>query len=183
MSGEAHIRIDEGIPRGPRIPHQPPAERQKQTGVYHAGKLQSLDINAVLVRYLNGETSSEIALTLGCTRQGLAFHLRRHAEEDWREAQIVLAIERKERAEEDLQGASDALSLARAREQLRSAQWDLERVFSRIFGPKQELTIELTGDLGERLRRARERVIEGETVSNTANAALLPVIQPEVNSE
>lgn len=82
-----------------------------------------------------------------------------------------------------MQGASDALSLARAREQLRSAQWDLERVFSRIFGPKQELTIELTGDLGERLRRARERVIEGETVSNTANAALLPVIQPEVNSE
>jgi hypothetical protein len=45
-----------------------------------------------------------------------------------------------EQAKEDLQTAADPLSLARAREALRSAQWELERLFSRLYGQKQEVT-------------------------------------------
>jgi len=61
--------------------------------------------------------------------------LLRYAEEDWRQAQVLRALQRKEEAEAELdEGAADALSLARARERLRAAQWDLERVCRRIYG-------------------------------------------------
>jgi hypothetical protein len=133
-----HVRIDEGIKRGPKRPAMPVdlPEPAKPT----SGKLQGLDVKAILKRYVAGETSTQIAQTLDVTRQGLAWWMRKHAEDDWRESQIIQAIERKERAQEAIDKADDALSLARAREQLRSAQWDLERVYSRIFAQKQEIT-------------------------------------------
>lgn len=138
---ESHIRIDEGVKRGPRKKAYPRVQPLKAVpGIYHPDKLKGLDVQSVIGRYLNGETSNQIAASLGCTRQGLSFHLRKNAENDWREAQIVQAIERKELAEDELGTAPDALALARAREQLRSAQWDLERIFSRMYGPKQEIT-------------------------------------------
>ena len=39
---------------------------------------------------------------------------------------------------------------------------------SRIFGQKQEIT-HISADLGDRLRRARERVIEGQIVGNAVD--------------
>ena len=129
------------------------------------GALATVEPQTIIARYLQGELTEDIAKSYGVTRQGLGYHLRKTAEEEWKEAQIILAIERKDRAEDALESAADALSLARAREQLRSAQWDLERLFSRLYGPKQEVTV-ISGDLGDRLRRARERVIEPESVSD-----------------
>lgn len=171
-----HVRIDEGVKRGPKKRTTPRLQPLKTIpGTYHPGKLAGLDVQAVIGRYLNGETSNQIAESLGCTRQGLAYHLRKHSEEDWREAQIVQAVERKDLAEDAIRDADDALSLGRAREQLRSAQWDLERLFSRIYGPKQELTITDKTDLGDRLRRSRERVIEG-TSERVAPAQPSPII-------
>jgi hypothetical protein len=135
-----HVRIDEGIKR-PRKQRQGPRLPTLKTAVtYHPAKLANIDVQDVIGRYLNGESSVQIATGYGVTRQGLAFHLRKHAEDDWREAQIVQAIERKELAQDGIDTAEDALSLARAREQLRAAQWDLERLFSRLYGPKQEVT-------------------------------------------
>ena len=104
------------------------------------GALVNIDSKTIITRYLNGELSDDIAKSLNVTRQGLSWHLRKHAEEDWKEAQIILAIERKEQAQKAMDVAGDALALARAREQLKSAQWDLERVLKRIYGPSQEVT-------------------------------------------
>ena len=183
-----HVRIDEGVKRGPKKRTTPRLPALKTIpGHYHPAKLAGLDVQAVIGRYLNGETSNQIAESLGCTRQGLAFHLRKHSEEDWREAQIVQAVERKDLAEDAIRDADDALSLGRAREQLRSAQWDLERLFSRIYGPKQELTIDdKRSDLGDRLRRSRERVIEGEVIAAPAQPSQiieLPAIAPHNTGE
>ena len=41
---------------------------------------------------------------------------------------------RKDDAENELDGATNALDITRARERLRAAQWDLERVCRRIYG-------------------------------------------------
>jgi len=93
------------------------------------------DPQQVIADYLAGKTTRDIARDrFNCTRQALNYWLREHAEEDWRKAQVILAIERKEKAEQDIETAPDALALARARELLRSAQWDLERVCRRIYG-------------------------------------------------
>ena len=135
-----HVRIDEGVKRGPRKPRKPVPPKATKPTIFGTGKLSTTTPKSVIERYLAGENSTQIAATLNVTRQGLAFWMRKHAEEDWREAQIIQAVERKEEAEAELETAPDALSLARARERLRSAQWDLERVFSRIFGQKQEVT-------------------------------------------
>lgn len=96
--------------------------------------LRSVDPKDVLDRYLAGETGPQIALSLGVTKQALSHWLSNVAEQEWRSAQFVKAFNRKEEAEDLIETASNALDLARAREKLRAAQWDLERVCRRIYG-------------------------------------------------
>ena len=157
MANEAHVRIDEGIERGSRIPPAPWPQRRPP----RAGKLKDLDIRTVVARYLNGEEIAEIADTLDVHPKALNYHLLKpEVVEEWRAAQVAVSLAENQEAKQVVRDAPDALSLARAREQLRSSQWDLERLFSRLFGQKQELTITDNTDLGERLRRARERVID-----------------------
>jgi len=170
---ESHIRIDEGIARGPRTPSEPTTTAQVEPIPFDQGKLAKIDVQRVLERYIGGETTTQIAASLGVTRQGLGWWMRKHAEGDWKDAQIILAFERKERAEDALATANDALSLARAREQLRGAQWELERVLSRIYAQKQEVTGKDGGPLQVQIVRFGQ-TIEGEaSVVNTPNAALL----------
>ena len=177
---ESHIRIDEGIPRGPRKPRKATRTAQVERIAFDQGKLATIDPQALLERYIGGETGTEIAKSLGVTRQGLNWWFRQHAEEAWKEAQIVQAIEKKEKAEDDLASATDALSLACAREQLRGAQWDLERVYHRIYGAKQEVTVKneehitlvLEGDVSALIERVRPK----PSVAPVPNAALLPPI-------
>ena len=102
--------------------------------------LRDADPKTVLQRYLSDESTKDIASSYGVTRQALGQFLLKHAEAEWREAQVARAIARKESAEDDLETAPDALSLARARERLRAAQWDLERVCRRIYGQDGPIT-------------------------------------------
>lgn len=153
-----HVRADEGMERGQRNTPAPWPPRKPPT----AGKLgPDFDPMTVVARYLNGEEISQIAETLNVHPKALNYHLLKpHILEAWREAQVAVSLAEYQEAKEVVRAAPDALSLARAREQLRSAQWDLERLFSRLFGQTVHQTIEIVGDLGERLRRARERVID-----------------------
>jgi len=96
--------------------------------------LKDVDPKLVLERYLAGETGPDIAKSLGVTKQALSFWLLTKAEDDWRASQLVKAIDRKDRADQMLESADNPLDLTRAREMLRSAQWDLERVCRRIYG-------------------------------------------------
>ena len=79
--------------------------------------------------------------------------------------------------EDELDSATDALSLARAREQLRGAQWELERVLNRIYAQKQEVTGKDGGPLQVQIVRFGE-TIEGQAVVDVPNAALLPPVKP-----
>lgn len=109
--------------------------------------LKGVDPKAVLQRYLSDETTKQIAADYGVTRQALGQFLLKHAEDEWKEAQVARALARKESAEDDLDiisakiNASDreerdrlTLTLSLARERLKAAQWDLERVCRRIYG-------------------------------------------------
>jgi hypothetical protein len=96
--------------------------------------LKSVDPKEVLDRYLAEESSESIALSYGVTRAALSLFMLRNAESEWKEAQLTKALIRKERAEDLMDKADNALDLTRAREQLRSAQWELERVCRRIYG-------------------------------------------------
>jgi hypothetical protein len=134
-------------------------------------RLAGQDPHAILLRYLSDESTSTIAADYGVTRQALGQFLLKHVEEDWKEAQVARAIARKEKAEDDIESATDALQLAKARELLKAAQWDLERTCKRIYGIDRDINFNLNiGDLGDRLRRAkdRERVIDVTPEQETA---------------
>jgi hypothetical protein len=88
----------------------------------------------VLERYLAEETSTQIAQSYGVTRAALSFFMLKHAEEQWKNAQVTKALQRKEKAEDAMETADNPLDLTRAREMLKSAQWDLERVCRRVYG-------------------------------------------------
>jgi len=110
--------------------------------------LREADPKDILKRYLSDESTKDIAASYGVTRQALGQFLLKNAEQEWRDAQVARAIARKEAAEDDLEAitaitikAADkeererlALTVSLAREKLKSAQWDLERVCRRIYG-------------------------------------------------
>jgi hypothetical protein len=91
-------------------------------------------------KYLDGQSTVDQAKEYGVTRQRLNQILLQHAEHEWRTAQVAQAATVVEEAEEEVKTAPDVLALARARERLKAAQWRLERLCSRIFGQKQEIT-------------------------------------------
>jgi hypothetical protein len=89
----------------------------------------------VIDRYMDGEKVADIAKQLGLKGGEQIYRLLcTHAEEDWKSAQASRALVEYERAKEGLDSASDGLSLARAREQIKTAQWELERVLRRLYG-------------------------------------------------
>lgn len=126
------------------------------------GALATVKPQTIIDRYLAGELTDKIAKDLDCTRQALWYHMMKHAEAEWKDAQVILALERKEKAQIAMDSATTALDLARAREQLKSAQWDLERVLKRIFGPSAEVTGKDGGPLTVEIIRYSPTVIEGE---------------------
>ncbi len=129
----SHVRIDEGIARGPRTPHtltpRPAYQRRN-------GSLAKADAAAVSQRYLRDENTAVIAESLAVHRSTVNQWLLRTCEDEWKGAQVARAITALEQAKDDLAIASDALALARAREQMRCAQWELERLFARLYGVK-----------------------------------------------
>jgi transposase len=115
--------------------------------------LKDADVGDVLTRVLNEESTKDIAKSFGVTRSALNQWLLAYAEKDWKTVQVIRAHKRKDEAEEEIETATDALSLARAREKLRAAQWDLERVCRRIYGQDApasaqavQINISLRGD-------------------------------------
>ena len=170
-----HIRIDEGVKRGPRKPRNSILRRDPVNGQAMAVIPHDLLPATVLDRYLSDERTADIAASYGVKRSRLNQWLLEHAEEHWRKAQVARAVTAMENAKDTLEVAGDPLTLARARELLRAAQWELERLFSRLYGQKQEVTV-INADLGDRLRRARERTIEHEPATDVV---LLPdVVKP-----
>ena len=136
--------------------------------------LSKVDPKVVLDRYLAGETGPQIAASLNVTKQALSYWLINHAEAEWKSAQFVKAFNTKEQAEELMSSATNALDLARARELLRSAQWDLERVCRRIYGQDApanaaqavQININLRGGAAERTINDLEHVAEPQTANN-----------------
>jgi Zn-dependent peptidase ImmA (M78 family) len=98
------------------------------------GALALIEPKLILDRYLNGESTTQIAQTFGVTRRALNYQLLKLAPDEWKETQFILAHERFEDAKDAISAADDALPLARAREAAKVAMWELERVAKRIYG-------------------------------------------------
>lgn len=171
-----HVRIDEGVKRGPKSKFIKPRLAAKALTVAKSPLKdmtpeRRLEIaNSVLERYMHGAQIAEIAKEYQTSDVTIYALLLREHEQDWADVQRARALARLESGMKSLEDAPDALSLGRARELVKSAQWELERLLDRLYGQKSHVTIESVGDLGDRLRRARERTIDG-------NATLVDDVQ------
>ena len=180
-----HVRIDEGIKKGPRKPKKPKITRAPRADPGTAIP-PDLDPKHVLDLYLQHPTTSGIAQQLGVRRSTLTLWLRERCPTDWKNVQIARALIRKEDGDAGIEGADDALSLARAREMLRSGQWDLERLDSANYGQKQELSVDVNyhviieSALVNSAASLAESIRGEVTVAQTPNAALLQ-LDPEVS--
>lgn len=127
-----------------------------------AGALAHIDDEAILERIQAGEHAIHIAQELG-VHQSALYH--RYAENPhYKLARRLGARVRLEQAEREIEGAADAFTLARARERFRAVAWRCEREFPDEWGQKTHVTVEQVGDLAEKLRRSRERVIPQDVV-------------------
>lgn len=176
MKQHKYERMDKGLKRAKRITK--PFEARKGTLGNNAGALAHVDDDVVLARVKAGEHVARIAEELGVSRAALSIRYRGHPEylvarEDGTEARL-------EDAEIQIQAADDPLNLARAREWFRAVAWRAEREFPARWGQHHHLTVENVGDLGDKLRRSRERVIPQDIVDVEPEApqqtALVPAI-------
>lgn len=145
-------------------------------------------INQALQMYEEqGIEISQAAKTLDVPARTIHRWLATNASERWREVQQARALADYEKARtarddasktlSDLQSTLEAESvedaqernwrLAHAREVLKAAdtqldhqKWLLERLLAKLYGQQNKVTVEVIGDLGEKLRRAKERVID-----------------------
>lgn len=121
----------------------------------------------VLDRYIAGEQVAAMASEYETSDVTLYALLLREHESDWKDIQEARALARLERSQGELRTAPDALSLARAREEVRSAQWELERLCRRLYGEdRQQLQVQISPTLVISVAQAPQgEVIEHQGVA------------------
>src|SRR3990167_9121388 len=134
-----HISIDEGLPRKQISLHKA-YRRNRETGRVE-GVPVGLDPKAILEQYLSSKTTSQIAKQYGVKRNTLVTWLRGKCPKEWKQVQAVRALMLKEDGTEAVMDARHPFHLARAREMIASAQFDLERL-DEDYAPKQQVTVE-----------------------------------------
>jgi hypothetical protein len=176
MTSEAHLRIDAARDPRKNIDRKP---RASLTGTFTTPYPPGTRDKVTAASYTllaSGRTTDEIGAQFNVPGSTVRFWLLNDPQAE--EARLSMIEHELARTGEQLRVADEPLSLARAREEARYWMWIAERRISRLYGQKQELTVTLKDGWAERLRRARERVIENgsqESVAQTTNAApLLP---------
>ena len=144
MTDVIGTRIDRGVKRGRKTPINSRAARgltpKPRPDDLGSWKIPAdLNPHEVLHCYLTEQTTSQIASQYGLSRRALVKWLREMVPTEWREIQLLRAHANLENGEDGIEVANDALSLARAREQAKAAQWRLQSL-DKDYHPKQEIT-------------------------------------------
>ena len=122
--------------------------------------------DAILEEVRKGRVLHEIAEQYGVCKQALHRHIKDLPE--YQEAKIQQAASMIEEAKKETWVAREPVDIARAREITRFAFRYAESVDPERWGQKREITV-THNDLGERLRRAKERVIEHEPAQDVVS--------------
>lgn len=138
-----HVRIDEGIKRGPRKKTGPKPSSPRRNNGQFVPTLPNdpQSIAKALQDYCNGSTLLQIGQQYGVTRQAVYGWLLGELGGEQHAALVTRALTaRIANGDEMLDGANNPLDLQRGREQARNARLDLERRRSHLYGQKQEVT-------------------------------------------
>lgn len=107
--------------------------------IANAGKpLAELGAEPILARLRCGEKARAIAAELGVSDVAMYAYLLRNAPTEWLELSAGRSLARLDKAADDLDTAEDQLTVSRARESARLAQWDLERANRKLYGDNKQ---------------------------------------------
>ena len=177
MGQEAHIRIDEGIKRGPRKKTGPkPSSPRRNNGQFV--ELLPNDpesISKAIQDYAAGATLEQLAQQHGVTKQAVYSWLLGELGGEQHSTLVTRALTaRIARADGIIETADNPLDLSRGRELARNFRLDLERRRSNLYGnrlaveSKQVMdpaTQELATAATELLRHFREKVVNPEPIA------------------
>ena len=138
-----HVRIDEGVKRGPRKkPGPKPSSIRNNVGQFLPILPNTPEgIRNALEAYCQGATLKELGEQFGVSRQAVYGWLLGELGGDQHTALVTRALTaRIAKGDEMLDTADNPLDLQRGREQARNARLDLERRRSAIYGQRQEIT-------------------------------------------
>ena len=179
MTSEAHVRIDEGVKRGPRRKVDRHPKAQTFLSAYSLETRQRA-VNDAIEALERGETTEQIAARHNLPGRTLrAWLLGDDKAESARSRMISYELAR---TISDIGEAQDPLPLARAREEFRAWSWIAERRESRLYG--QRLSVEskqvmdpasqeLATAAVELLRHFREKVVNPDPVQIEEKSAPL----------
>jgi hypothetical protein len=126
-----------------------------------APEVRSERLQNVIARVVNDEKLVDIAKDFGLSRSALNMALLEYAEADWQRAQVARALSELEQATDERETAADALTLARARDREKSAQWKLERLLRRLFGQEAQINVaQIAVQIGVQLRDDSTQVVD-----------------------
>lgn len=113
----------------------------------------------VFSRYLDDGHLRDIAKSLGVARTSLYQAIVKYEPEQWQALQAARALAELDDAEDAMRCADDAVAVSRAREQLKTAQWKLERTCRRLYGTdsKEDVgaKVAITLNLGTDIRTVK----------------------------
>lgn len=157
-------RIDKGTKRDYRaLARRQPRTNKGTFGLIHDPEKRKAAILDALDSLPFGEPTNQIAARHGIpgptlrawllAEESLPAEIARNA---FMSSELSLRVQ-------DIDEATDPLSLARAREAFRAWSWIAERRNAKFFGPKQEVTHTLKPEFNVILKQA-DTVIEGQSV-------------------
>ena len=139
-----HVRIDEGMKRGPRKkPGPKPSSPRRNNGQFIPTLPNDPEsIRKALEDYCSGATLKQIGQMHGVTRQAVYGWLLGELGGQTHSDLVTRALTaRIAKGDETLDTADNPLDLQRGREQARNARLDLERRRSSLYGAKQEVAV------------------------------------------
>ena len=174
---EAHLRIDEGVKRGPRKPRNP-IDPQTKRFLSINGQSQSIALqkrSQILERLAAGELLRDIAADLNVNPGAISAYLAK--DQDYIAARESGLEQQLEIGQGQIAQAEDPLNLARGREAFRATAWRCEREFPHRWAQRQLVDVKVTVDVEPELLTAGakliESFIEGEVVVSSEQQGAL----------
>lgn len=161
---ESHVRIDDGMKRGPRKPRNTVDPVTKRFVALLPADQHLKAVTTAAQRIANGERLEDIANDLGVTKQAVSLWLLNEVPEQYKHAQRIGLIRKIVDADERLESANDPLDLARAREAARFARWDAERRLPSLFAQRQMIDVKVEVSVEQRLSEDLGKLIDGVVV-------------------
>ena len=117
-------------------------------GSHNHGALAKLDPEPILERIRAGDSLRQIATDVGVSYVGIRAWLLREDRAEYHDVITAALTQRVANADEQLESASDAVNIARAREMAKFARMDLERRRPHLYGQRPSTAVQINGSDG-----------------------------------